>query len=124
MTPIRLLFALLLAAAGFAARAEPLGYDGARHLLNRTGFGATDAEVREFAPLSRVAAVDRLLEGARREAVTAPPAFVADAIVPYRQVRDMSAEDRMAFRRKLVEQGLDLRAWWIGEMLATPSPLT
>jgi hypothetical protein len=39
---------LLLAVAGFA-RAQAIGYEGARHLLNRAGFGATDAEVREYA---------------------------------------------------------------------------
>jgi uncharacterized protein (DUF1800 family) len=120
----RFFLTLVLALAALAARAQALGYEDARHLLDRAGFGATDAEVRAFANLTREAAVDRLLDGARRESVTAPPDFVRDPIVPYRKVRDMSAEERMAFRRTLVEQGLELRAWWIGEMLATPSPLT
>ena len=31
---------------GVVAAAAPIGYDGARHLLNRTGFAATDAEIR------------------------------------------------------------------------------
>ena len=120
----RFLVLLLVACAALAARAQALGYDDARHLLNRTGFGATDAEVREFAALTREGAVDRLLTESRRESVTPPPAFVGDPIIPYRRVREMSAEERMAFRRNLVQQGLQLRAWWIGEMLATPSPLT
>ena len=124
MRHLKLLLFLLVACTALAAHAQKLGYDDARHLLNRTGFGATDAEVREFAALTREEAVDRLLAGARRESVTAPPDFVRDPIVPYRKVRDMSAEERMAFRRNLVRQGLELRAWWIGEMLATPSPLT
>jgi hypothetical protein len=42
-----------------AASAASIGYDGARHLLTRTGFGATDEEVRAFAGLERGAAVDR-----------------------------------------------------------------
>ena len=121
---IKLLALAFVALASLAARAQAMGYADARHLLNRTGFGATDAEVREFAALTREQAVDRLLASARTEPVTAPPEFVDDPIVPYRRIRDMSAEDRMEFRRTLVRQGLELRAWWIGEMLATPSPLT
>src|ERR1700687_4625589 len=102
--------ALLLVSA--AAQAAGIGYDGARHLLNRTGFGATDAEIREYAPLDRVQAVNRLLAGARREAFVQPPAFVDDAFTPYYKLREMSVEERMAAQRKLVEQGFELRAWW------------
>ena len=120
----RLPLLLFIACAALVARAQALGYEDARHLLNRTGFGATDAEVRDFAALTREEAVDRLLGGARRESVTPPPLFVDEPIVPYRRIREMPAEERMAFRRTLVQQGLQLRAWWIGEMLATPSPLT
>ena len=124
MRGTRFLLLLCLAFAALAARAQALGYADARHLLNRTGFGATDAEVRELAALTREQAVDRLLDVARRESVTPPPSFVDEPIVPYRAIREMSAEERMALRKTLVQQGLQLRAWWIGEMLATPSPLT
>jgi uncharacterized protein (DUF1800 family) len=114
---------LLLAVSGFA-RAQAIGYEGARHLLNRAGFGASDVEVREYAPLDRLQAVERLLRETRREATLAPPAFVNDPFVPYYRVRQMSVEDRMAAQRQLFQQGLELRAWWLREMLATPSPLT
>ena len=107
-----------------AAHAAPLGYDGARHLLNRTGFGASDAEVREFAPLERNQAVDRLLSTARREPVLQPPAFVDAPFEPYYRFKQMSAEERKAAQRKLFEQGFELRAWWLREMIVTPSPLT
>src|SRR6202521_3812649 len=118
----------LLAAASFlvcaAAHAAAIGYDGARHLLNRTGFGATDAQIREFSSLDRAQAVERLLDGTRREASIQPPAFVNEPFVPYYRLREMSQEERMAAQRKLVEQGFELRAWWLREMLLTPSPLT
>ena len=108
----------------FAAHAAPIGYDGARHLLNRAGFGATDAEIRDYAPLERLEAVERLLAGARREASIQPPAFVNEPFVPFYRVRQMSAEERAAAQRHIVQQGLELRAWWLREMLLTPSPLT
>ena len=113
---------LFFVAAG--AHAAAIGYDGARHLLNRTGFGATDAEIRDYAALERGEAVERLLSGARREASVAPPAFVSDPFTPYYKLRQMSAEERMAAQRKLVQQGFELRAWWLREMLFSPSPLT
>jgi uncharacterized protein (DUF1800 family) len=112
---------LLLSAAAFA---QPIGYEGARHLLNRVGFGATDAEVRDYAGLTRGQAVDRILEGTRREATVKPPAFVDTPPVPYYKLRQMKIEDIQADTRRNVELGLDLREWWVREMLATPSPLT
>ncbi len=121
---MRFLLALNLWLAGVAAHAAPLGDEGARHLLDRAGFGAPPAQVREFAALDRTEAVDRLLAGARREAATPPPAFVDAPFMPLAEFRQLSAEERKAARRELVQQGMELRAWWIGEMVSTPSPLT
>jgi uncharacterized protein (DUF1800 family) len=120
----RIVAALVLVLASIAAHCAPIGYEGARHLLNRTGFGANDAEVRDFARLERAQAVDRLLAGARMESLVKPPAFVDAPFEPYYRLRQMSVEDRMAAQRRLAEQGLELRAWWLREMLVTPSPLT
>jgi uncharacterized protein (DUF1800 family) len=121
---MRIVAAFVLTLVALAARADPIGYEGARHLLNRTGFGATDAEIAAFAPLDRAAAVDRILASARNEASTKPPAFVDESFTPYYKLRSLSAEERMAYQRKLVEQGFELRAWWLREMMVTPSPLT
>ena len=115
---------VLLVAAAACANAAPIGYEGARHLLSRTGFGPTDAEVRDFASLDRAAAVDRLLAGARTTATTPPPAFVSEPFTPLARLRGLDPEARKAAQRKLVEQGLELREWWLREMLDTPSPLT
>ncbi|MEP6941909.1 MAG: DUF1800 domain-containing protein [Betaproteobacteria bacterium] len=112
-------------AAPGAAHA-PLGYDDARHLLNRVGFGATQAEILRFAPLSRGQAVNALLGDARAAATTPPPAWAAGT-EPLRYPRAgqkaTDAEKKM-FQQEQVREGLELRGWWVGEMLATPSPLT
>jgi len=121
---VRALAAIAFAAAALPAHAEELGYDDARHLLNRAGFGASDAEVRAFSTLDRREAVERLLSGARREATLAPPAFVSEPYVPYGRLRSLSPEERMAAQRKAFQQGVELRAWWLREMTVTPSPLT
>jgi len=121
---VKFLGAVLLALAPALAAAQGIGDEGARHLLERAGFGATESEIRDFAPLERAQAVDRLLTAARSEASLAPPAFVDEPFTPYYRIRQMSAEERMAAQGELRRQGFELRGWWLREMLATPSPLT
>ena len=120
---MKTLLAGLLLAAASAAQAAEIGVEGARHLLNRAGFGAADAEVRAFSSLSRPEAVDRLLAGAGTGPTIAPPAFVYEPFVPYYRVRTLNAEDRAAELRKRRQEGFALRAWWLHEMTVTPSPL-
>ncbi len=120
--PIRLFLATLFVAA--SALAEPIGYDGARHLLNRTGFGATDAEVRDFAALERGEAVERILAATRREATLTPPAFASEPFKPFVPLARLSADERAREQRRLQDEAFALREWWVREMLATPSPLT
>ena len=131
ITAVRLLLiaaVAVLPATTLAAASTPnavLGYDDARHLLARTGFGPTDAEVRAYAMLTRAAAVAKLLHGTRAIALTAPPPSAADAspLWPPR-AENASVAEKQAFVQQQVRDGLALRAWWVQEMLATPSPLT
>ena len=116
--------ALLAAAALSHATTAPMGYDDARHLLVRTGFGPTDAEVRTFAGMPRSDAVARLLRETRTTPVTPPPASVLDAGPLRPPGRDAPDAERKAFLQEQIRNGLYLRAWWVQEMLATPSPLT
>lgn len=109
------------------ASAAGMGYDDARHLLGRTGFAPTDREVRQFAELSRAAAVDRLLDGVHPAAGSEPPPEVRE-FIPFPQLRALrknaSEDERKAFLRAQIERSLELRAWWLKEMLDTDSPLT
>jgi uncharacterized protein (DUF1800 family) len=106
------------------AAAAQMGTDDARHLLNRTGFGAQPREIATYAALSRREAVERLLADAGRAARTPPPEWVREAIVPPRELRQSTPEARKQFLAQEIRRGFDLRTWWLEEMLATPSPLT
>ncbi len=109
--------------AAAAAPSAPMGRADAWHLLARTGFGAAPADVERFATLSREAAIDALLTDVRRRATLLPPAWAHRYERVFRP--GMTAEQRRAAnRREQVERGLELRAWWVAEMLATPTPLT
>ncbi|HXJ09104.1 MAG TPA: DUF1800 domain-containing protein [Burkholderiales bacterium] len=100
-----------------------MGAEEARHLLGRTGFEARIADIDALAPLTREAAVDRLLGGVRTTARTPFPEGTLEWVPP-RRFRDAGPDERRRLRQQLVERGIALKAWWIGEMLATDSPLT
>ncbi len=118
-----LLAVLGSSSASFAhAAGAPLGFDDARHLLNRTGFSATPAEIDPYAGLTREQAVDRLLAGAGRPAATPPPAWAAGFESP-RRFRSMSAEERKLAVREIFQKAFELQSWWLAEMLTTASPL-
>jgi len=124
-----LLGAVALATTAPLAQAEspgPLGAQDARHLLARTGFGASGADVARYAALSREAAVERLLAGTHGEPDIPPPAFTdAGAPLPGPQPgMTFTADERRAFVREQARQTAELRAWWIDEMVHTSSPLT
>jgi uncharacterized protein (DUF1800 family) len=119
------LLPVAIAASVFAgaARAQGMGAEEARHLLNRTGFDAQLREVDDFARLTRREGIERLLAGVETSARTPPPAWVKEWTNP-RAVRAMNEEERRAFVRLQIERALELKTWWLAEMLATPSPLT
>jgi uncharacterized protein (DUF1800 family) len=109
-----------------AAIAGALDYDDARLLLNRTGFGATQAEIEHYVGMSREQAAKALLATSRSAAITPPPpAMVATGPLPYPRRGAGASEDELKmFRQQQAREGLELRGWWVGEMLSTPSPLT
>jgi len=106
-----------------AASGAPIGFDGARHLLNRTSFAANAADIELFAKLTREQAADRLIGWTSQPMLTRAPDWVNDYQSP-RRLRNATEAERQAFQREQVQHGLELRGWWLTEMLVTPSPLT
>jgi len=109
------------------ATAQPalaLNTADAKHLLLRTGFGATAAEAAALQGKSRAEAVRFLLDGVHTEAVTAPPAWVAGPGPAFPRLGKLPPDARRAARLTINGQGDELKVWWYDEMLATPSPLT
>ncbi len=108
--------------AAWAAAA--MGFDEARHLLNRTSFAADVDTIVAFAKLTRAQAVDQLLAWTASNKVgTPPPAWINDFESP-RRLRGLSDEQRKLAQRDQFEKGAGLRGWWLTEMLTTASPLT
>ena len=117
--------------------ASAMDFDEARHLLSRTSFGATPAEIRALEAQDYAAAVDRLLAGVRREAITPPPGWLGESPAELRRRQQAAQAERASAERKpgvdgkpleiarpVQEQGRELRNWWVEEMLVTDQPLT
>ena len=103
--------------------AAPLGFDDARHLLNRTSLAAAPEDIAAFGRLTRQQAVDRLLAAAPGGAITPPPAWVDKPFQSLRRFRTMSAEERKLAQREVFQRSFELQSWWLTEFLATRAPL-
>ena len=118
------LLVLAVLAAGVASAAQgPIGPEAARHLLYRTGFEAHVGQIEEFAALSREAAVARLLAGSATAARTPAPMWSTEFVSP-RTLRTLDDEGKKQFQREQAGRAMELKTWWVAEMLATPTPLT
>ncbi len=117
------LLALWLLSGGVAlpAAAAPLGHDDARHLLNRAGLGAGIAEVESYARLTRAQATERLL--AVRGGVVSEPDWVEEPYFSPGRLRTLDAEARTRIQVERTERSIELREWWLRQMLVTPDPL-
>jgi uncharacterized protein (DUF1800 family) len=106
-------------------------YATAAHLLNRAAFGGTPAEI-EAARAKGLAKVVRELVDASA-AATPPPAPAWAQPRNIREIRmaireeknepDSRNEKRREFRQMEGENILDLRRWWLSQMITTPTPL-
>ena len=116
----------IAALAGSAGASAPLSYDDARHLLNRTGFDATGADIVRYVGLTREDAARKLLADTRTVATASPPSWTfAPGPLRYpRRGENASAAEKKLFAQEQIRDGLELRGWWIEEMVTTPSPLT
>jgi uncharacterized protein (DUF1800 family) len=95
----------------------------ARHLLVRTGFAPTQAEVDKLVGKSaQRAVVDIVAAAATAKAKYPAPDFVHQKPpTPPSQLK--TVDERQEYRRQQIAEGLDMKAWWTREMIETPTPL-
>lgn len=121
-------------------RDDEFGYNEARHLLWRAGFGGTPEQIQTLATWGPKKSVDHLL-GFREVAYedSAASAFDPDIMRPpttaerqaYRQAAARGDEDAVArFRQRRQEaqridrrQLREMQRWWLTRMIETPRPL-
>ncbi|KVA03177.1 hypothetical protein WI41_23995 [Burkholderia latens] len=112
------------AAAASRAMQTPLDADDALFFLSRTGFTPAPADVARIVGITRAQAVADVLGDVRREPVTTWPDWVAELPPTRAQRQAMTPDMRRDEQRERNRRYDALRAAWVNEMIATPSPLT
>lgn len=116
----------LLACIGASCHAAPqeLSLAQARHLLARTGFGASPTDIGRFMGMSANDAVDVILSEAMTEPSRPMPDWVDDWKYPANVIYYLgdTATDLFYTQRSIDLE--ELTTWWLAEMVQTPSPLT
>lgn len=95
----------------------------ARHLLVRTGFAPTQAEVNALVGQSAQQAVTSIISRAQAARPIYPaPAFVSQSPpIPGRFLK--TREEQQAMREQQQREALALKSWWMREMIESPAPL-
>jgi len=97
-----------------------LGFDNARHLLTRTTLGPQLDQIERVAAMTKVRAVDTLLDSVHASPHTKPPSWVNDPPLS----RAKRRQHQRLFRAQNRQRRRRIKAWWYQELLTTPSPLT
>lgn len=126
MTPLKTVAVYLLVCVTLSAQASPpahLSDVQARYFLQRTGFAPNQSEVDALTGQPARQAVSALIGKAQiAQALHAAPEFTAQpAPVPYRLLN--GKEEQQAWRQQQMREGLELKAWWMREMIDSPTPL-
>ena len=120
---IALLVSLLTLATQSHA-ADTLSFSDARHLITRTGFGASPSELNQFIGLSRNDAVSKIVSGLNTQTQTPLPSWTSNSAPHHHRFGKLPTSDKQKFRQIRRSEIQSLRRWWIQEMIATPSPQT
>ncbi|QDX31465.1 DUF1800 domain-containing protein [Dickeya poaceiphila] len=106
---------ILLLLCGSARALTP---DDARHLLERTSFGASKQDIAALLPLSREQAVSQLVASLDKPHYIQPPAYISRPRPNYWD-KDWEKEQVVFYRINEIHQ---LQDWWMQEMIETPAP--
>lgn len=101
---------------------QPLSAEELAYVLRKTGFEPAPDEVQAWVGRTRSALVKYLISGLSAEAVIPQPNWTRES-VRYWGHGEWPESRRAAFRSARQQEIGGLRQWWLGQMLATPSPM-
>ncbi len=89
-----------------------------KHLLNRTSFGYTRADLDLFQTFSKEEAVSHLLKNAKSTTILTAPSNIYDVSRTPVNIKTLSREEKQKFRRSKVKKAREIQAWWYKMMLS------
>ena len=120
----RLLISFMLVSPLLFSNAYALSDNDARHLLSRTGFSPSFAEIKPYQPLNRTQAIQARIDSLSSEPQSFLPETFQLPIHKRPNFKTASREEKKAYRKTLRQQTNQLKIWWLNEMLHTDSPFT
>ncbi|MEL6837931.1 MAG: DUF1800 domain-containing protein [Pseudomonadota bacterium] len=124
MLRITLISALTFCASDVIAGPDAMTPEEARHLISRTGFGASPDDIAALTGKSYADGVDIILGTLQTEPVTPMPSWVDMWPYPQEFVWQLGQTKTELFYTNRWLEIEELSAWWMAEMISTPSPLT
>lgn len=101
-----------------------LSLEDARHLLNRTGFGASPFELNQTIGKTRAEAIDAVIEGFTTTPSQPMPAWTERPAPHHWSRNELSKTNLRKFNDSRDQEMSTLKLWWVKEMLETQSPQT
>ncbi|SBS33593.1 hypothetical protein MSP8886_02808 [Marinomonas spartinae] len=117
-------FYLVLILSLYSSISFSLTVDEARHLLSRTGFGASPKEIYELLPLTREQAVDKILSGLGGRLDEPELAFTKKPMPDYFWYKNKPINKAEPFWFAREKEMFQLRGWWLDKMISTKTPIT
>ena len=94
-----------------------LSLEESKHLLNRTSFGYTQADLKYFKTLSKEEAVNYLITQASKKEIVDKPLNIKNVSTFAGKFKDLSKEEKKNLRKKANKKMLEIRTWWYKMMI-------
>ena len=112
---MKLLFLLI----SFISFSFALSVDESKHLLNRTSFSYTQADLKLFQGFSKKEAVSFLIHSAKDTKTLAVPQDLREISLPLKNRKSLSREQKKVLRKARIKKMKELQMWWY-EMMIQP----
>jgi len=107
--------------------ANTTALQGARHVLQRSGFGESVSSTLAAVDAGADKVLSERLAGKAPIAPLPPPAWTRQPLTLFESFRDLPKREaisaRKALRKAQRQQILELRGWWLSNLLVTDNPL-
>lgn len=110
---MKLLFLLI----SFISFSFALTQEESKHLLNRTSFSYTQADLKLFQGFSKKEAVSFLIHSAKDAKTLAIPQDLREISLPLKNRKSLSREQKKVLRKARVQKMKELQMWWYEMML-------
>ena len=103
---------------------QTMSAEDSRHILSRTGFGVSLSQLEKLKGLNRAEAVESIIADVSQKPSIPMPGWVNEPAPRFWTRSRMSNTDQQHFDRARDREMVELRQWWINNMLQSNSPQT